>query len=201
MTFFHMWTTKQGYRVWDKEYKQSGFSDWNLLKPNLYKSESQDVFTTDLKFSDYFYQHIWDTRGHGKAGEWLPYLTLNHLCALESQRRALEMVMHEPEKFDYLMLLRNDALFTEEFPVERLLKAAAKTVYVPDFKHNEGINDRMAFGDVKAMSIYMNRISYAKHYRATVGRIVSEKFLKDVLDQYDIRVEKFPYTFEFKRPM
>ena len=194
---FHTWQTKKGYRVWDRPYKPSEHNDWNLLKANLYKCENQDAFTEKLTAGDFFYQHIWDTVGHGKQGEWLPYLVMNHICALESQRRAFEMLMSMNKSYDYIILLRPDALFREPL---QLFQPTPGTIYVPDFSHNEGVNDRMAIGDIDSMRVYMNRILLAKEYRAKYGRIVSEKFLKDVLDFHDIAIKKISFSFELKRP-
>ena len=81
--------------------------------------ENQEEFIDKLDFSKYFYKHIYETKGHSRKGEWLPYLVKNHLCALESQKRALKMVENENEHFDYVIFIRPDSLFKQKLPVKK----------------------------------------------------------------------------------
>jgi hypothetical protein len=199
--FYHSWKTAGPYRVWAQEHEPPGAEDYRMLQPNYYRCDDQDEFTRGLRFADYFYEDVWRARGDSRhGGEWRPELVLNHLCALESQRRAFNMVLDTRNAFDAILLVRPDALLEKPFPVRFLQSLQPKTVYVPDFKHNEGVNDRMAFGDMAAMRTYMCRIEGAAAYRAAHGRIVSEKYLRDVLDTARITVTKFQYEFEFARP-
>jgi hypothetical protein len=101
---------------------------------------------------------------------------------------------------DAVLLIRPDAMLEEPFPVDMIKNMAPRTVYLPDFKHNEGYNDRMALGDLGAMSVYMNRLGGAAEYRRHHGRIVAEKYLKYTLDTAGLTVAPFPYSFEFIRP-
>jgi len=195
--YFHTWLTDNGYRVWDKVHTAPADTYWTLLEPNVYKCENQDHFTATLPFHDYFYEDVYKTVGHSKDGEWLPYLVLNHICAMESQRRALSMI---DTNHDAILLIRPDAMLEEAFPVDLIKNMWSNTVYIPDFKHNEGYNDRMALGDVASMSVYMNRIKGAADYRRQHGRIVAEKYLKYTLQMAGLIVMPFPYRFEFIRP-
>lgn len=199
--FIHTWHTKSKQRVWQKEIDiPIDYEEYKLLLPIYYQIDDQDLFTESLNFDDYFYQDVWNLKGDALEGEWLPKLILNHLCALESQKRATDMVIASQNHYDLIMFIRPDALLLTPFPVESLYSVQDGDILIPDFAHCEGYNDRFAVLSFTTAPTYSKRIDEIISFRQTQGRIVSEKYVKYICDKYNLNAILIPFRFELVRP-
>lgn len=203
--FMHTWSINDNKQmIWDKIIdKDIDYSEYKLLNPNFYKLDNQYIFLQNLNFDDYFYKNIWNKYGHSKKGEWLPQLIKNHLCALESQKRSLEMVENEMNNnnnnFKYIMFIRPDMLVKNDIPINNIINYYDQ-ISIPDTNHNEGYNDRFAIMNYKNACIYGKRINEIKEFRKNNGRIVSEKYVKFILDKYKFKINKIKFYLEIIRP-
>ena len=79
--FLHTWTTASGAQhAWGETLRAPiNTSELLLLKPHVWRRDSQDEFLASIRRADYMYAFP------PMGVEWIPALTLNHLCALESQ--------------------------------------------------------------------------------------------------------------------
>lgn len=201
--FVHTWKTKDNtQRVWEKTIAvKQNFDQIKLMNAYKAKIDEQEDFEKNLKFSDYFYQNVWDSIGHDVKGEWLPGLVKNHLCALESQKRCFAMVQNDNTKFDYVMFLRPDVLIKNIFPIDSLqfLNKNNEGILIPNFAHHEGINDRFALMNFNHGKFYANRINELADYRKKHGRIVSEKCTAYIVNKYYIK-KLIQFRFDIIRP-
>lgn len=173
-TFMHTWKTDQNI-VWEHDCEiPNDYEEYQLLAPHYYQIEDQDSFSSTLCFSDYYYE--------GEQDEWLPQLIKNHLCALESQRRVWKMVLETGKKFDYVMFVRPDMRVHTVLDVSLFSMEPGFDVCIPSYHHFEGFNDRFAILPFEKGAIYAERIGGIVEFRKTQGRIVSEKYLKYVID-------------------
>ena len=208
--FMHTWKTK------DNKQTVSSFSDniiqqeidydeYKLLSPDFYKIESQEEFLSSIDMNKFFYKEIYDTIGHNINGEWLPYLIRNHLCALESQKRCLEMVeefvglKEKGNKFKYIIFVRPDALIHNELLINEVL-TNLYDIHIPDNNHWEGYNDRFAIINYENAYKYGKRINEIEEFRKKQGRIVSEKYVKFIIEKYNLRINKINFNFDLIRP-
>jgi len=199
--FMHTWKTndnKQNVRgrLIDEDID---YDEYKLLDPDVYKIESQDDFLSNLDMNKFFYQNVFNTVGHRINGEWLPHLIKNHLCALESQKRSLELVenfVNDGNTFRFVMFLRPDVFINNELP---LCKILVDHINIPDYNHNEGYNDRFAIIDYKAAHLYGKRINEIEEFRKTQGRIVSEKYVKFIINKYNLKVNRIDFRFDITR--
>lgn len=199
--FIHTWHTKSKQRVWQTEIDiPIDYEEYKLLNPTYYQIDDQDLFTDSLNFDDYFYQDVWDLKGDTLDGEWLPKLILNHLCALESQKRVTDRVIASQNHYDLIMFIRPDARLLTPFPVESLYSVQDGDILIPDFDQCEGYNDRFAVLSFTTAPIYSKRIDEIISFRQTQGRIVSEKYVKYICDKYLLNVTLIPFWFELVRP-
>lgn len=199
--FMHTWELKGKQRVWENEIDVAiDYDEYKLLNPNYYKIESQDTFTNNLDFGQYFYKKVFEEIGHCDEGEWLPLLVLNHLCALESQKRVTDMVLASGQQYDYVMYIRPDVLVHNSLPIEPILQLKGKEILIPDFEHCEGYNDRFAILPYDKAPIYGKRIDQIANFRKTQGRIVSEKYVKYVCRKNRLRVRLIDFFFTIVRP-
>ena len=197
----HTWYTKSKQRVWETELSiPIDYNEYKLLNPAYYRIDDQDTFTDALDFGQYFYEPVWIEKGDSPDGEWLPKLILNHLCALESQKRVTYMVLESRNKYDLILYIRPDALLLTPFPVKMLLNIQEGDILIPNFDHCEGYNDRCAVMHVKTAPLYGKRINGIIDYRRTQGGIVSEKYVKYICDKNQLNVILIDFHFELIRP-
>jgi hypothetical protein len=198
--FMHTWDiTSNKIFIAEREIRiPVDYEEYKLLQPDYYNIENQNDFLNNINFDDYFYKDIYDTIGHCPNGEWLPQLILNHLCALESQKRVLKMVKESNENFDFIILIRPDILLSSNFNVSWLNSNFDITLL--NYHYNEGYNDRFAIIPFKKADKYFNRIDEIAEYRKTNGRIVSEKYLKYIVDKYYSNIQYINLKMNIIRP-
>lgn len=203
--FMHTWKVNQNI-VWDKSYKQPiDEQEYTLLKPDVYVIQNQDEYTTELmnNFHKYFYAHIFSTVGHNERGEWLPMLIRNHMCALESQRRVFELT--KDEEFDAVIFIRPDALLLNDLDVsyiKTLEKSDIVLIKSTSLQNAswEGYNDQFCIGHPATIDKYANRINEIEEFRKTRGRIVSEKYVKYIVDKYGYNKRWIEFNTNLVRP-
>jgi hypothetical protein len=203
-TFIHTWKTNDNkQKIWQKSIDQEiDYHEYKLLYPDFYKIDIQDDFIESINMNNYFYKEIWDKVGHQVNGEWLPELIQNHLCALESKKRGLEMVeefVKEGNKFKYVMFLRPDVLITNVLPL-KFIYFNKYDIYLPNKDHNEGYNDRFAVVTYDKAYIYGKRIDNLIEFRKNNGRIVSEKYVKFIIEKNHLKVAFIKFNFYIIRP-
>jgi hypothetical protein len=203
--FMHTWSTKNDtQRIWsDIITKKIDYNEYKLLNPDIYKIESQEeTFLNNINFNNFFYQEVYERVGNNKNGEWLPYLVLNHICALESMKRSLEMVednMKKGNNYKYIMFIRPDLQFKNKLPIHHIINNINK-ISIPNFDHFEGYNDRFAIMNYSNACLYGKRINEIIEFRKNNGRIVSEKYVKFIINKYKIPVNLIDFNFDIIRP-
>lgn len=198
--FLHTWKTRQkNYVIWEHETTVPvDYEEYRLLLPDYFAIDDQDEFLNGLDFCDYFSNELYETYGGDTPHEWKPQLIKNHLCALESQKRVFRMVSQTDERFDYVVFLRPDVLITNDFCVDQL--AGDFDILLPSYDHFEGYNDRFAVLPLRLCPLYANRIDEIKDFRKHHGRIVSEKYVKFIVEKYFQKVSLIDFQMTIQRP-
>jgi len=213
MKFMHTWSTKDNkQRVWYEIIeKEIDYSEYKLLEPDEYKIENQEDFLNSINMDNYFYKDVYEKINMTKysyrdiyveEGESLPELVTNHICALESQKRCLIMLEEYIKKgynFKQIVFLRPDVRINTLFPLYDIL-SDADAVYIPNEDHHSGYNDRFAVMNYKNARIYAKRIDEIAEFRKNNGRIVSEKYVKYIIDKYRMNVVFINFNFDIIRP-
>jgi hypothetical protein len=198
--FMHTWKTKDNKNIiWENESNiLVDYEEYKLLEPDYYQIDDQTTFLDTINFDNYFYEDIYDTIGHSPNGEWLPQLIRNHLCALESQKRVFNMVKKSNIEFDYIIYIRPDVLLLNNFDTNCLKNVFDITLL--NYEHYEGYNDRFAIIPFKLEDKYSNRIDEIIEFRKTKGRIVSEKYVKYIVDKYYTNKQFINFKMRIIRP-
>ena len=190
--FFHSWSTDKNL-VWNREMPEPiEYDTVDLVHPLKKQIDDQSEFLKTIDFSKYYY--------HDEP-EWIPQLIWNHLCALESQKRCTNLCLESGIKYDYIMFLRPDALINKRLPVEELFTPdfSDNTMVIANFNHWEGWNDQFAILKYDAVIPYSHRIDGIAEFRKTNGRIVSEKYVKYVVDRHYFP-KQVDFHFDLLRP-
>lgn len=199
--FMHTWKTldgKQNTRGKDYTKVNIDYDEYKLLNPNHYKIEIQDEFLNSIDFSKYFYKNVYDKYKFDKVkGEWKPNLIKNHLCALESQKRVLRMV--NTNIFNRVIFVRPDVMIKVKLNIEKLLNMKKHTIILPFGDNYEGYNDRFAICTWRNAHEYGDRINEIIEFRKKNGRIVSEKYVKFIIEKYKMSIDTMSFPMEIIR--
>ena len=115
---------------------------------------------------------------HMCEDEWR--ILRNHLCALESLKRAFQLVLDDETLFatpKHLVFVRPDVRFLSRLDVEDLRRADDNNAVVLPHDHAKGAYDE-AFaiaGSWRAAEAYATRIDWLKQFRAEHGRIILKR--------------------------
>ena len=190
--YLHTWKADRQL-VWDRLTTiPADYSGIDIVKPVASQIDTQSDYLNTIHFPNYYNPYEY---------EWEPQLILNHLCALESQKRSTEMCLNSGKTYDYVMFLRPDALVNNRLPVETIFTEdfSKNKIAIADFEHWEGYNDRFAILPYDTVKPYSHRIDDIIEFRRTCGRIVSEKYVKHVVDKH-YTVKLFDFHFDLLRP-
>jgi len=195
--FMHTWETDNNI-VWEKKYDNPiDYEEYKLLNPKYYEIQKQYEFLDTIIFNNYFDEELYNKYGHSHH-EWIPSLIRNHLCALESQKRVYNMVLKTKEDYDYILFLRPDVKIENKFH-HTILNEDFDIVISSD-GHYEGYNDRFAIIPFKKAEKYSTRIDEIIDFRRNNGRIVSEKYVKFIIDKYYQNVKQTDFVMKLIRP-
>lgn len=199
-TFMHTWKVENDQNIiWENVCDVPvDYQEYTLLQPDFYKIDDQQNFKDQLNFSDYFDRELYNKYGGDTPHEWRPQLIMNHLCALESQKRVYEMVNDSGEKFDYVIFIRPDVEILNTFDIN--IFNSSFDIIIPSYDHYEGLNDRFAILPFNNASNYASRINEIKEFRKNNGRIVSEKYVKFIIDKYYKNLKFIDFYMKIIRP-
>jgi hypothetical protein len=198
--FMHTWKVENDQNIiWENVSNiPIDYQEYTLLQPDFYKIEDQKLFKDTLKFSDYFNKELYDKYGGDTPNEWRPQLIMNHLCALESQKRVYQTVNNMSEKFDYIIFIRPDVLLLNKLDINIFNNRF--DIAIPNYDHNEGLNDRFAILPFNNAHNYACRINEIKEFRKNNGRIVSEKYVKFIINKYYNNLKFIDFKMKIVRP-
>lgn len=198
--FMHTWKTLNDINiVWEKNTNiPVDYEEYKLLKPDFYKIENQSEFINSINFENYFNEELYIKYGGELHYEWKPQLILNHLCALESQKRVYNMVVDSKNNYDFIMFIRPDVFIQNIFDTNWLNNNF--DIIIPTTNHNEGYNDRFAILHFNNSIKYSTRIDEIIEFRKNHGRIVSEKYVKYIIDKYYPNLQLIDFNMLLVRP-
>jgi hypothetical protein len=196
--YMHSWRTVAPM-VWWTPAPEPDYEEYKLLTPTHYQIDDQEAYLATLDMAKYFDADLWARVGDSHAGEWVPQLIRNHLCALESQKRAFAMI--EESDYDFVMFVRPDVEIVTAIDLSWL--AAPFSILLPSINQGEGLNDQFAIVPFKSAAHYARRIDEIAAFRQTEGRIVSEKYVKFIVHKYYEPlgpVTTVPFMYNIIRP-
>ena len=101
--------------------------------------------------------------------------------------------------FKQIIFIRPDVKIKNLLPLYDIL-SNPDAIYIPNEDHHYGYNDRFAIMNYRDACIYGKRIDEIAEFRKTNGRIVSEKYLKFIIDKYNMNIVFINFNFELTRP-
>ena len=203
--FIHTWSMKDGIQnIADQILPQRiDYEEYKLLSPDSYKIDSEEDFISSINMDDYFYKDVWNEKGHCMEGEWIPKMVSNHVCMLESQKRATTMLEEYIQQTGHtpkcILFIRPDIECYNDFPLDRII-LHNNIINLPDHSHHEGLNDQIALIHYDFLEHYGKRINELAEFRKYNGRIVGEKYIKFIIQKYNQNVHMIPFQYSIIRP-
>lgn len=202
-TYMHTWETLNNTNlIWYKDCNiPVDYEEYKLLDIDFYNIEKQNDFLQKIDFNDYCNIELYERYGDSEH-EWIPQLIKNHLCALESQKRVYNMVMNSKKEYDYILFIRPDVLITNEFDVKWLssFQEDNTDILILDYDHHEGLNDKFSILPFHSALKYACRIDEIIEFRKHHGRIVSEKYVKYIINKYYPKTKFIHFIMKIIRP-
>jgi hypothetical protein len=197
--FMHTWETDfEGQLIGLNHYDYTvDYEEYKLLNPTFYKIEKQCDFLNTINFKNYFNEKLYEQYGDSEY-EWIPQLIRNHLCALESQKRVYNMVIESNNCYDYILYIRPDVEILN--PIDINWINTDFDIILPNYHHYEGLNDRFAIIPTHKAVKYSTRIDEIIDFRRKRGRIVSEKYVKYIVDNYYPNIKFIDFVMTIIRP-
>ena len=202
-TYMHTWETSENI-IWNKSVNiPIDYNEYKLLDINFYKIEKQNDFLQNINMDEYCNVELYTKYGGYTEHEWIPELIRNHLCALESQKRVYTMVMNSEIEYDFVIFIRPDVLITNKFDINWLsyFQNEDTNIIILDYDHYEGLNDKFSILPYHSASKYACRIDEIIEFRKQRGRIVSEKYVKYIVDKYYPKVKFIHFCMNIIRPI
>jgi hypothetical protein len=199
-TYMHTWETQNNVNIiWENVCNEPvDYEEYKLLNLNFYNIEKQYEFLNTINFENYFDKSLYDIYGGDTPHEWRPQLIRNHLCALESQKRVYKLVLNSNKQYDFIIYIRPDVLVLNKFDINCLKQDF--DIIIPDNDHHEGLNDRFAILPFNNSEKYSTRIDEIIEFRRNNGRIVSEKYVKFIVNKYYPNVKFLNFIMKIIRP-
>lgn len=107
--------------------------------------------------------------------------------------------MVDTNKFRRVIFVRPDVMIYSKLNIEKILSMKKHSIIIPLGDNYEGYNDRFAICTWRNAHEYGDRIDEIADFRKKNGRIVSEKYVKYILDKYKMSVEIMPFTLRIIR--
>jgi len=199
--FIHTWKTlAKNYIIWmNFSDIKVDYEEYKLLNPTFYKIDKQNEFLDTINFNDYFGENFIDKNERDHELLWQnPLLLRNHLCALESQKRCYHMVLESNNSYDYILYIRPDVEIMNPFDVNWL--NSEFDITITKYDHHSGFNDRFAIIPFDKAEKYSTRIDELIDFRQKIGRIISEKYVKYIVDNYYPNVQSIDFMMRIIRP-
>lgn len=130
----------------------------------------------------------------------------NYFCGFDSQSRLGKMIRAHSEvnniKYDAILVIRPDVAFFLDIDLPQNLqniKSHSSFIWVPDFQHFDGLNDRAAFGSQEVMLKYLERgdvfmTNNSYHFD------IAENYLAKYVKNTGMEVQKSSMRFVRVRP-
>lgn len=165
--------------------------DYKVLAPDYFEFDNLEYTKKKLKLQKY--------RSKGNPWSDKNFQSLdNFILANYSKMRVTDIFLNSPlpHEYSYIIYLRPDLLFLNEFPIDKLEKCVENVVLIPNF-HLYGkykMNDRLAVCNQSNFKIY--GFTFKKLYKHSKKMLLhSETYLGYIFKRNKILVEYIDFFF------
>jgi len=182
------------HNSWSNEYVKKYDNDqYKLLNPTYFTSDNQEEILSQIHLEEYF------TKIQSWTGYDIPstkYLIRNMILALKSKKRVIENFENNIEEYDYVIITRPDLKFIKSIPWKEIIdKLTDKNIIMPSKDWWSGCNDKICICKPH-IALYVGKLYDFLQKYSTYKSIVSEVFLKDMLNAVNIEINTCEIDYE-----
>lgn len=186
--FIHTWQVDNVYnnnRANEKNIKLDN-EEYKLLNPDFIEIHNQDEFKKQINFKAFrTHKDPWNTN----------YDTVdNFICAMFSKSRCTQLINKSNEHFDYIIYLRPDVLYLNNFDINFFKLIDNKTICIPNFALYSNFNDRFCITNMSSYRLYGDVFSKLFNYSKKFP-LHSETFYFHLMQKNNINVKLIPFRF------
>lgn len=187
--FMHTWMVNSIYNnSWANEHNiLLDNEEYKLLSPDYIELRDQDKFKKKINLKEFrTHKDHWNTN----------YETVdNFICAMFSKSRCTLLIDKSNEIFDYIIFLRPDVLYINDFDINFFKKVNNNTICIPNFGlYENNFNDRFCITNMNTYKLYgyifYRLFKYSKKYP-----LHSETVNYRLMVINNINIEKINFTF------
>lgn len=161
-------------------------------KKKIILTDSQQHIVNRIDFNKY-YSNLGSWTG--MTPDMTKYLIKNMILALYSKYRITKEFEKVKQNYKYVIITRPDMMYTTDLPLLRSIRLHSQNIIIPEKDWYGGCNDRMCICIPQVAiyygSAYKYLLSYSKRYS-----IVSEKYMKDLLERKNINIETLNINYD-----
>ena len=134
-----------------KEFLDYSFEDYDVYGYFPDVGNSKEI---DLSFHFEQKEFVFEKDVHIETKDfWIHCPIQPYLQQIFGYKKCFEMVENSKKEYDFIVRCRPDILFSE--PYHKIEQLKKNIVYIPNFQHWGGFNDRFAIGSPNVMKYYM----------------------------------------------
>jgi hypothetical protein len=186
--FMHTWFVSTLYN--NKRANETNIildnEEYKLLNPDHIEIHNQDEFKDNINFKAFrTHNDPWKTN----------YQTVdNFICAMFSKSRCAQLIKKSNENFDYIIFLRPDVMYLNDFNLIFLKLVNNDNICIPNFALYSNFNDRFCICNMNNYLLYgdvfSKLLNYSKHYP-----LHSETFYYKLITNQKININYIPFYF------
>ena len=121
-------------------------------------------------------------------------LNPNMFSMFYNNKKCVELIEKSSKQYDLILRYRTEICYTNPFKIPDVIKP--NTVYIPNNYDWGGINDQIAYGDLKSMKTYTELYDNIINYNQNDNiRIHPETLLKHHLQKNKVNIVRFEFNY------
>lgn len=196
--FLHTYSLQNLKNERTGEAAQLNTSEWKLLKPDYVEVAEQNNFLQQYALPiDACLTHTVGKRVSNSSVDYYEdsfTSVRNLMCQLNSLSAITRMWRAAEKDYHAVIYLRPDVLYNCPLPTNHLDELQDNTLYIADFHHWHGYNDRFAMGTPATAALWGDRLQYVLA-TCTMQQIHAEMTVARVLAHHHVRVQLIPFNF------
>jgi len=203
--FYHSWHTDKITNKYSRE--KNVDIDSNIIKELLPDAqgviEDQDEWDNSINWEKHRENNPFAGSVNIPSERETMNTLKNHKRAIISQKRSYDFFEeNKKKKYDLVIVARLDVRYPEKIRVPEIkeikksTEEGKKVIWVPDFDHFKGLNDRFAAGGEEAIKMWSNRVEFSDQWTLNHNEEESSEWLmKKFIDKnnYETRYLKFVF--------
>ena len=162
--------------------------EYKLLNPDYITIHDQDTIKKQLNLPSYrSFPDPWNTNYNSVD---------NFVLSMYSKQQVTKMIENTNIKYDYIIFLRPDVEYVDNFDIKFLKLATNKAICIPNFHlfSKYHFNDRFCISNLKTYKLYGNVFDQLLAL-SRMQELHSETIIGQLMQKYHLEIIRIPFRF------